>query len=670
MIAARLTRLRRMNAGQIASRARQTGATWLDRAGLTFPRAAPLDDGAVDRFWRDAPARFFPGPSSPDLSARLAQHAARSCNAIVARADGIRAGRFELLGYRGLQLGAPPDWFLDPVSGRRAPSAPHWSTIDTLDERAIGDHKVIWELNRHQWAVALAAAWQVTRDRRYAEAFVDLTGDWLRRNPRGTGVNWASSLEVALRSIAWSWALHLFGPSAALPRALVADILGTLWLSALHVERYLSVTFSPNTHLTGEALGLLYVGAAIPDAPRAARWRALGARILVGESRRQILADGAYFERTTYYARYTADIYLHFLVLAARNGLAVPPGVTTRVARLFDFLLAMRRGDGSMPLVGDADGGSLLPLAPRAPSDFRGAFGVAAAWLRRADCAWAAGGIVPEALWILGPDAATTVAGLPRRPPERPGSRVFHHGGYAVMRSGWNERAHQLVLDADPLGCPVSAGHGHAGLLGIELSVGGAPAIVDAGTGTYMTEHGHRQFFRSTAAHSTVRVDGVDHALPAGPFAWQARPRGRIVRWRADPSLTLVEAEHDAYGRLADPVRHRRKVVLSPDGICVVVDDLLGAAEHHVEVQFQFAPGGLTVDPDGSVRGAGLRVHARSRAPLKIVIHEGETQPMRGWFSPDYGRAEPAPMLVYSTTATLPLRIVTTLAPCDDGARA
>jgi uncharacterized heparinase superfamily protein len=654
-----------MSAAHVASRVRQAATSRLDRAGLLYPARAPRAARAVDRFWRDGSSRFFAGPARHDVITLVTEHAPDSRAAILATADDVGRRRFDLLGYRALDFGDPPDWFLDPVSGRRAPASRHARAIDALDERAIGDHKVVWELNRHQWAVALAAAWRLTGERRHAHVFAELVSDWLAKNPRGRGVNWTSSLEVALRSVAWCWALHLFGPAAPLPRALVSDLLEALWLSARHVERYLSVTFSPNTHLTGEALGLVYAGAMLGDAPRAAHWRALGARILIAESGRQILPDGVYFERTTYYARYTADIYLHFMILAARNGIRVPPEVTARVERMLDFLLAMRRGDGTMPLLGDADGGALLPLAPRAPDDYRGLFGLAAAWLRRGDCAWAAGGTVPEALWLLGPGAARTVAALDRRPPAAPASRVFPAGGYVVMRTGWHARAHQLVLDVDPLGCPLSAGHGHAGLLGIECSVFGVPAITDAGTGTYTTARGHRGFFRSTAAHSTVRVDGVDHAEPAGPFAWRMRPRGRLVRVRGDATLDLVEAEHDAYARLPDPVRHRRTVIRARDGGFVIVDDLLGAAEHHVELQFQFTPGRLEVDPDGWISAvtAGLRVRAVSRVPLKVEVHEGSTEPMRGWVSAHYGQWSPAPMLVYAVTARLPLRIVTMLMP-------
>ena len=59
------------------------------------------------------------------------------------------------------------------------------------------------------------------------------------------------------------------------------------------------------------------------DEPRASRWQTLGAAILEEQCRQQILDDGVYFEQSTCYQRYTAEIYLHFLILAERNRLPV-----------------------------------------------------------------------------------------------------------------------------------------------------------------------------------------------------------------------------------------------------------------------------------------------------------------------------------------------------------
>src|SRR2546430_6406282 len=139
-----------------------------------------------------------------------------------------------------------------------------------------------------------------------------------------------------------------------------------IWVLSSHVERSRSYYFSPNTHLTGEALGLVYAGLVFPELPSAERWRTLGARILVDECERQILNDGVYFEQSTGYARYTLETYLHFLILGARNAWPIPPAGAQRVGRMLDSPLAPRLPPGPMPQDGGVDGRSPLPPAPPA----------------------------------------------------------------------------------------------------------------------------------------------------------------------------------------------------------------------------------------------------------------------------------------------------------------
>ena len=161
--------------------------------------------------------------------------------------------------------------------------------------------------------------------------------------------------------------------------------------------------FSPNTHLTGEALGLFYAGVLFREFADAPRWRELGARILLTESRRQITADGVHFEQSTCYQRYTIDIYLHFLLLAARNGISVPPALSDkRHGAWWSSCCRCASQMDRIPLIGDVDGGALLPLTRRGPDDARGIFAVAAATFDRSDFAWAAQGLAPEVPWLLG----------------------------------------------------------------------------------------------------------------------------------------------------------------------------------------------------------------------------------------------------------------------------
>lgn len=659
----------------------QESSKWIERRRLD---RQTIDPPAVVR--REAPSiagrlsggdavdvilnrQFFAG-AAPDSITAICRLFPDEYVRIQDDADTLLTGHFDLLGYQGLSFGTPIDWQLDPIRHLRAPLV-HWSKIDHLNPSVVGDAKIAWELNRHQWIVRLAQAFAVTRDQRYAAAAVNVIEDWNEANPTGCGLNWASSLEVAFRLIAWTWTVALLRDSGAVSAAFTTRLLASVHAHAAHIRKYLSYYFSPNTHLTGEALGLFYAGTMFPHFRDAADWRATGARILIEQSRAQITDDGVYFEQATSYQRYTCEFYIHFLLLAARNGIAVPGEIRARLLSMLDFLISMRRPDGTMPLIGDSDDGWLLPLVRREPDDFRGLFAVAAAMFNRADYAKAAGQIMPEVLWLLGRDGEKQFDDANHKATLAAKSRVFARGGYAVMRGGRGRDGHQLIVDVGPLGCPVSGAHGHADLLSIECSVFGDPVIVDPGTYAYTPEPEWRDYFRSSAAHSTVTIDGTSQAEPSGPFHWTSRPRAVLREWISRTEFDLVDAEHNAYVNLDRPVVHRRRVVFVKPAFWVVIDDLTGDGPHAVDVSWQFAPIAAEVTASGhcrvdTKRGSVLWLLPFAATPLSNEIKNGALQPTRGWISKRYGRKQPAPALVCSATADLPLRVVTVLFPTRD----
>lgn len=636
---------------------------------------AQLEAGRIDlasrrllaRFNRLAPARFFAGASDADLARCLAAGNARHRQETIAAADAICRGEFPILGYGRLSFGTPVNWHLDAVSGTASPVL-HWSRIDPLDTERVGDSKVVWELNRHQWLLDLGQAYRYTGESRYAEAFVFYLREWMRANPLGVGINWSSSLEVAMRLMAWSWALFLFRDAAALTPEFFLAMLGWMQAHASFVERYLSYFFSPNTHLTAEALSLYYAGTLLQELAGARAWRALGNRILVEQMGRQVHSDGVYFEQSTRYQYYTVEIYLHFLLLARRNADAIDPMVPRLLERMVGFLLSLRWPDGSMPRIGDADGGWLMPFWRRSPDDYRALFSTAALLYRNGSFAWAAGELAPESLWLFGKGAQRCWQKLIVAPPPREGTCRFD-SGYVVMRSSWHHNANQLIFDTGPLGCHISGGHGHADLLSIQCSAFGQPCIIDAGTFSY-AEPRWRNYFRGSAAHNTVLVDGHDQARPRGPFSWHTRPIAQAGRVLHKNRLAVCEAAHQAYHGLRDPVSHRRRVVFVDNSYWLLIDDLNGALEHGVDLRLQCAALPVTEEEHDWVRvrgpGSALLVKVMSTAALGRTIAEGELDPPAGWLSPDYGQRVAAPVLSYRGRARLPQRIVTVLYPVAD----
>ncbi|HKY33171.1 MAG TPA: alginate lyase family protein [Candidatus Polarisedimenticolia bacterium] len=673
MHSAMTRRLTRMGLAEVAGRCREEATRWLERAGVVGGAARDLKSAGAQHIPDDPfpPARLshlFGAARDSDTAPELTRRFPQVRDRILSDAEGIVKGRFRLFRHRALTFGEPIDWRLDPVSGRRAPSA-HWTRLHPLHPIPGGDPKLVWELGRHQWMVTLGQAWRLTGDERYARRFAAALRGWLDANPPGWGIHWCSSLEAALRLISWSWAIALLRESPSFDAPLARALAVSFVAHAAHIERHLSRWFSPNTHLTGEALGLMHASAMLPWAHRAPLWGELGSAILRREAERQILPDGVYFEQSTCYQRYTIEILLHHLALSRALGKGAGEDLEARTRCMLDALLDLAGPGAVLPSIGDADGGRLLPLTPGAPEDARGPFAVAASWFRRPDYAWAAGGAHPDILWMQGAAGMEAFERLLPAPPARDASSLLPHGGYAILAGGWEPDAHRMIVDVGPLGGTASAGHGHADLLSVQCWAAGTAIIVDPGTYCYTTEPSWRDHFRSTAAHSTLTVDGRGQADPAGPFSWSDRPECRLRGWSSDPLLDRVDAEHGAWASGSRPVVHRRRVVFVKPAYWLIVDDLSGPGEHQVAIAFQFAPGvRVKVGDDlwisaSAPGGRGVRLRAFATAPLRADLEQGNPAPPAGWVSPEFGRRVSAPMLRYRTTARLPLRVACLVQP-------
>ena len=683
-------KLRGRDPAEFRERGAQAFAAWRERAGLARGELAvderalerrltpegPRDPAALLAAFRVRAPRFLPGLDDPAATvAALTERCPGDRADVVARADRALAGHFDLLGYEGLSYGDPVDWQRDPAHGRRAPHDRHWSRVPYLDAAAVGDHKVTWEVNRQQYLVAFGQAYHYTGDARYADAFAAHVTAWMDANPPKRGINWASSLEVAFRAMSWVWALHLFRDAAALTPALYARMLNHLHVHARHLERYLSTYFSPNTHLTGEALGLVHVGAFMPELAGADRWRGLGTRVLGEWLPKQVRADGGYFEQATQYHRYTTEFALHLLVLDARHAWGLGGGLLPVVGRLFDYLRAVTRPDGTIPLVGDDDGGKLVWLDGRPPDDVRALLAQGAVWLDAPELTRAAGdpaAALPAALWLLGPNAASRFDALRARPAA--GSEVpscaFPDTGVYVTRDGDGPDAMHAVIDCGPHGV-MNFGHAHADLLSVTASAGGRPLLVDSGTYSYPGPE--RNAFRGAAAHNVVLVDGEGSSAPAaGAFQWTRVAHGRALAWEAGEGYAFFEGTHDGFAHLSDPVTHRRAVLFLAGIGWVVRDRLEARGEHAVRLHWHLAPG---LAPAASAHAGGTLVTHTDGRPALMVTAFG----VRGglpltaeaaWVSPRYGARVANTRLVLEQRTEGAHEIVTLLLPAPaTGAR-
>jgi hypothetical protein len=631
--------------------------------------AIPLKVGSAKRTGQF----FFPDGESSERAKLLRKHLPGEAAQILREADDICSHRFLLLGYENLNYGDPIDWHLDLVHGKRAPLDP-WFKTPFLDFAVVGDHKVTWELNRHQHLLTLAKAHLLSgnsnNDDEYVRELIAQFRNWINANPYPLGINWGSTLEVAFRSLSWIWVDKLLA-GAPQYEEFRSELAPALAFHGRYIERYLSTYFSPNTHLLGEAVALFFLGTLYPQMPGAARWKESGWQIVLHEAKRQVRPDGVYFEQSLYYHVYALDFFLYARLLAARNGMEIPPAYDAVLGRMLDVVAALAQA-GPAEGFGDDDGGRLFNPRRNRTEQMTDPLALGAVMYSKDvhPREFSAARLTEEAIWLFGEQAVEELTRAETKTSPAPCSMAFPDGGIYVLADS-QPYAQAMMVDAGPQGVGRS-GHGHADALSLRLTMDGRRWLVDSGSGVYISKDpADRNVFRGTGAHNTMRVDGVDQAVPDDPFSWTHIPVTQAENWIVGKSFTYFVGSHNGYARLADPVLHRRHVLKIAGGPWLVRDLALGRAEHELEIRWHFAPD-LDVQAIGSGRveisSQGTSPDASRASRLTLIMPEETvwhtaTEVTRTLLSPAYGALQPAPLVRCHAQVLLPAETATVLLP-------
>jgi len=215
-------------------------------------------------------------------------------------------------GYR------PIDWYLDPVSGLRFPRAvalAEWDLERLRPGRA--DIKLPWELARCQhWAV-LGQAYRLTRDDCFALEIAHELADFMDANPVGTAVNWACTMDVALRAVSWAIGLELVRTCPALTPDFWQRAYEALFDHGAFIEGHLENTYEvTSNHFLSNVVGLFFLSAVFADLPRGRTWDRQCRAWLTQELQVQVLHDGADYESSVPYHRLVTELFLGAVRLA------------------------------------------------------------------------------------------------------------------------------------------------------------------------------------------------------------------------------------------------------------------------------------------------------------------------------------------------------------------
>ncbi len=567
------------------------------------------------------PRRFFGGFSKVgDFGGAIAAMDGEQRQRILADAESILGDKFPVFHRAPQSYGSPPSWNFDPDARRLSPEA-FYADIDFLNGDLVGDSKVIWELSRFQFVYDLGQAYALSGDERYPARFFTLLHDWNQRNPDYQGINFCSALEFAFRAHSLTWAVFFFRNSQALEATAAADIYRLLLVCGRFMRDHLSVYFSPNTHLLGEAYGLYLLGTLYPEFREAADWRACGRRILLEELDRQFTAEGMHAERSVCYHAYALEFYLSFAILAANNGDPLPPHVSVRLEQMTNVLATLRRPDGRWPDLGDNDGGRLFFLSRVAQLDYEP---ILEAAMRHLGLTKTTRVSFAESFWL----APATLPGRTIELAAETASALLQDSGLIISRLGDNFSAFQFGAFgyAD---CP----HSHADHLHLEIAVGEDVLLIDPGTYSYSGNPAGRNQFRSCLAHNGPRILGSEYLVPDDLFAWRQKPFCRLDGYVRGGEAEYYEA---AYTVAIDPshqARLCRTVLFIGDGCWLVRDSI--RCSKPIQAAWDFRSHKSIAWKDKAILISGTQT-LLSITPVSLLGHEVES--MKSWMPADYGR--------------------------------
>jgi hypothetical protein len=556
-----------------------------------------------------------------------------------AQAQAYREHRFSHFAFQGKDFGPTIRWNHDYLTGKNTPGG-FGPAIDYRDPEKCGDIKYAWEHNRHHHLVELAKAWYLTGIEEYALEVVQQVDTWIESCPYMYGINWASPLESAIRVINWCICLSYLegGIETVVDRGFLKK-----WVASIHehltfVSRNLSSHSSANNHLIGEASGL-FIGAVCCRFPESPRWIHRSRQILEHEALLQNWPDGVNKEQASGYQAFVFDFLLLPGLVARRNSIDFSDAYWGNLEKMAEFVHALIDDSGEVPQFGDDDEGYVVRLSHQPDgSRFSSLLATSALLFGRGDFAARARGTDEKTFWLLGRTDSGTCPKDQRSGAE---AKAFHNGGYYILSGG----GARMIFDSGPLGYLSLGAHGHADALSIILHYNGRPFLVDPGTYAYHTRREWRDYFRGTSAHNTLVLDTENQSLIGGNFMWSRKARCTLL----DRKARSVRASHDGYTRFRPPAIHEREVTfLAEQNAFQVKDVVKGRGTHLVEQYFHFSPDSECRDEGGSylIVNGGERIQlVPDRQVSTRGLHTGETDPIRGWYSPGFDRKTPSPTL-------------------------
>jgi len=574
---------------------------------------------------------------------------------LITQADDALKNRFEIFGIK-VSFEGKIDWHQDPKTKKNWPKK-FWGDVNIRDGSSIGGAKFVWELNRLYCLPVLGLAYRKTGKKKYAGKIFSILREWAEENPYPVGVNWTNGIELGVR------VANLIQTLSYLEGFEFTDddydvLNNFVYHHGRHLYRYPSKYSSINNHTLAEAFGLFLAGLYFTNLPDSEKWFKYGKTVLEREVKNQILPDGGSYEYTTTYLSFILDFYLLFKLFCDRNSIVYDTAVDKKLLMGCRFIRAIMDSNGNIPNIGDQDSAVLINFAISNWDNFKSILNTCSVMFNKPELKQnnfpddKTGLILGDMQVTSAKSAGADVMGQTDEDCDR-GLRTsfLPESGLAVIDDWVENKNIHFVGNAMPLGLPPLSGHGHLDALSFILTVDGKEIFIDPGTYLYHSGGKWRKYFRSTAAHNTVRVDGTDFSEQVADFMYGKSYQIHEHSIKEVGDKILWKAGHNAYMRLKSPVMHFREVgYMKGKGIFEISDLLESKGKYFTEQFYHLHPEckvGLS-DNEVRINRNGLCVILKIDERLNVECYKGSKNPLLGWFSHDFNHIEETNTIVCS----------------------
>jgi Heparinase II/III-like protein/Heparinase II/III N-terminus len=557
--------------------------------------------------------------------------------------------------YENIQLA---DWHKDIFSGKSFPLS--FSKKISIRKDADLSAKCVWEINRLQFLMQIAIKYQQTNDEAELNRFIEIIRSWKQSNPYLSGVNWYSNIEVNLRLINWflCWEVinadELLIKNDAFKSFVTDDWLPLIHQHCVYSYKNPSKYSSANNHLISEYAGL-FIASVKWSFKESEKWISYSQNGLEAEIINQHSKNGVNKEEAAEYIQFITDFFLLAYIAGENSNYPFSKQYKEQLHQIFNYICSFLDCKGNFPKYGDEDDGKCFIVDHEETfNNFKSILTSGAIIFNDPVLKSKSNGFDLKNQLLFG-EKGREIYDTVKETAITEGSKFYTTEGHFICRKKENNQEVYFHFDAAALGFLSIAAHGHADALSFLLHVDGQPFFVDPGTYTYHTAPEWRNYFVSTLAHNTIRVNKLNQANFAGSTLWLNHYKCVVLNAQTNDTMDIIVAKHNGYEKYG--ITHTRKIIFNKESLKINITDSIevknGIAGCFIEMPFHLHPAiavkNVSENSFELINKNGRGVQLQTDPKLKTILLNGQLEPeITGWYSNSFLHKEPCNTIISS----------------------